>query len=446
MNIGAVLTGPLAIVVTLLILGVLVIAHELGHFFVARRLGVRVHEFGLGFPPRAAVLGEDRQGTVYTVNWLPIGGFVRLEGEYGGDRNDPRSFASQNFPRKAAILVAGVTVNLILAFLILTIVTAASDFSIAIKLGSAAPGTLAANLGLKAGDTLEAVDGRRFSAFDAGSASPISDLVGRSGMVTVTVRDAAGAVTDRNVDLDAAKGVRIGTVTPDSPASSAGLTAGDVLLAVDGHPFNVVHVNDASSYLRSHAGQQVTLSIEHADGSTDDIRSTLRGPDDVAANRGALGVMFDAGSLSPALGPTISHDPGTSIRKGAERTVQALGLVIGALGNLINIVATNPAQAPPVSGVVGVVFVIGGLIQAYPPIFLLWTAGVLSANLALINILPIPPFDGGGIAVAGLQAIFGERATRPVVRLAQFVGILVFVGLFFYVTAFDLLRGFGLVR
>jgi regulator of sigma E protease len=264
-------------------------------------------------------------------------------------------------------------------------------------------------------------------------------------MVAITVRDANGTVSDRTVNLDAAKGVRIGTVTPDSPASSAGLVAGDVLLAVDGQPFSVVHLNDASTYLRSHAGQQVTLTIQHADGRVADVRTTLRGPNDVAANRGALGVVFDAGDLSPALGPAIPHDPGSAIRKGGERTVQALGLVIGALGNFVNAVATNPTQAPPVSGVVGIVFVIGGLIQTYPPVFLLWTAGVLSANLALINILPIPPFDGGGIVVAGLQALFGERATRPVVRFAQLLGVLVFVGLFFYVTAFDLLRGFGLL-
>jgi regulator of sigma E protease len=155
--------------------------------------------------------------------------------------------------------------------------------------------------------------------------------------------------------------------------------------------------------------------------------------------------MFDAGSLSPALGPAIRYDPATAVRKGAERTVQALGLVIGALVNVVNVVATNPTQAPPVQGVVGIVFVIGGLIQSYPPIFLLWTAGVLSANLALINILPIPPLDGGGIVVAGLQSMFGERATRPIIRVAQLLGIAVFISLFFYVTAFDLLRGFGVL-
>jgi regulator of sigma E protease len=444
MNIPPMFTGPLAILVTLAILAVLVIAHELGHFVVARWLRVRVHEFGIGFPPRAAVLGKDSQGTIYTLNWLPVGGFVRLEGEYGPDVGDPHSFSSQSFPRKAAILVAGVTVNLILAFLILTLVTAVSDFSIAIKLGSDAPGTLAANLGLKAGDAIEAVDGQRRAAFDGGASSPISDLAGHSGTVVVSVREAGGSVVDHTVDLDAAKGVRIGMVQPDSPASSAGLVVGDVLLAADGRPLSFVHYADASAYLRSRAGQQVTLTVQHADGRTQEIKATLRASD-VAADRGALGVAFDAGAVSLALGPAIPHDAPSAIRKGGERTVQALGLVIGALGNFVNAVATNPTQAPPVSGVVGIVFVIGGLIQTYPPVFLLWIAGVLSANLALINILPIPPFDGGGIVVAGLQALFGERATRPVVRFAQLLGVLVFVGLFFYVTAFDLLRGFGLL-
>jgi regulator of sigma E protease len=443
--VNAFVTGPLAIIVTLAILAVLVIAHELGHFAVARRFGVKVHEFGIGFPPRARILGRDREGTIYTLNWLPIGGFVRLEGEDGAGRDDPRSFAAQNLPRKVAILVAGVTVNLLLAFVILTIVTATSDLSVAIRLGSAAPGTLAANLGLREGDAIEAIDGHRFSVFEGGSVSPLTDLLGRSGTVTITVRHPDGSIVAQPVDLDAAKGVRIGTVQPGSPAEGAGITAGDVLSAVDGQIVSVVRLTDASAYLRAHAGQQVTLSIQHADGTAKDIRVTLRGPQDVAANRGALGVVFDAGNLAPALGPAIQHDLASAIGQGGQRTVQALGLVIGALGNLVTVVATNPTQAPPVSGVVGIVFIVGGLIQSYPPVFLLWTAGVLSANLALINILPIPPFDGGGIAVAVLQAIFGERATRPAARAAQLLGVLVFLGLFVWVTFFDVLRGFGLL-
>ena len=100
-----------------LILGALVVVHELGHFLTARLAKVRVLEFGIGFPPRAKVLRSSGE-TLYTLNWLPIGGFVKLEGEDGDDSGDPRSFSSQSLPIRLLILAAGVLMNLLSAFLI----------------------------------------------------------------------------------------------------------------------------------------------------------------------------------------------------------------------------------------------------------------------------------------------------------------------------------------
>ena len=106
----------ITIVLFIAILGVLVVIHELGHFVTARLAGVRVLEFGLGFPPRAKVLRSHGE-TLYTLNWLPIGGFVRLEGE-DGDSDDERSFVRAPLPIKLVILIAGVVMNLLLAFAI----------------------------------------------------------------------------------------------------------------------------------------------------------------------------------------------------------------------------------------------------------------------------------------------------------------------------------------
>src|SRR3990170_7610114 len=95
--------GLINLVLLLVILVILVLIHEFGHFLVARRAGVTVHEFGVGFPPRAKVLGTDKQGTLYTLNWLPIGGFVKLEGEEG-QSDDPRAFSNQKLRTRLAIL------------------------------------------------------------------------------------------------------------------------------------------------------------------------------------------------------------------------------------------------------------------------------------------------------------------------------------------------------
>ena len=114
----AIIQGAITILLFILILCSLVVIHELGHFVTARLFGIRVHEFGIGFPPRAKVM-RDRSETLYTLNWLPIGGFVRLEGE-DGDSDDPRSFAVARLPKKLLVLLAGVGMNLALAFVIFT--------------------------------------------------------------------------------------------------------------------------------------------------------------------------------------------------------------------------------------------------------------------------------------------------------------------------------------
>ena len=102
------------IVLFVVVLGSLVLIHELGHFITARLAGVRVLEFGIGFPPRAKVI-RARGETLYTLNWLPIGGFVKLEGEDGDDAGDPRSFVRARLPVKLVILAAGVAMNLLTA-------------------------------------------------------------------------------------------------------------------------------------------------------------------------------------------------------------------------------------------------------------------------------------------------------------------------------------------
>src|SRR3954463_7689020 len=118
--------GLINIVLLLVILVALVVIHEFGHFVVARRAGVRVHEFGIGFPPRALTYAKDRKGTIYTLNWLPIGGFVRMEGEEG-ESDDPQSFRRQKLSPRLTFLLAGVGMKTLLAFLIFTGIALLSD-------------------------------------------------------------------------------------------------------------------------------------------------------------------------------------------------------------------------------------------------------------------------------------------------------------------------------
>ncbi len=155
------------------LLALLVLAHEWGHFFAARRLGVGVEEFGFGFPPRIA--GFRRGQTTYTVNWVPLGGFVKLKGEAGGERTAD-SFVVQPAWRRAVILVAGVFMNVLLAAALLAVGfmvgfpavlsenQATQARNVQFEVVSVAPSSPAAQAGLQAGDTLLTVDGRTFQS------------------------------------------------------------------------------------------------------------------------------------------------------------------------------------------------------------------------------------------------------------------------------------------
>jgi regulator of sigma E protease len=367
--------GLINIALLLVILVGLVVLHEFGHFAVARWVGVRVHEFGIGFPPRARVIGSDGE-TTYTLNWLPIGGFVRMEGEEG-ESDDPRSFVRQRLPTRLAILLAGVTMNLLLALVIFTLIAWLSDPVANVRVWSVEPNSPAASIGLQGGQQ--------------------------------TGTDAQGNPVYDN--------------------------SGDVIVAIDGQRFPWFdHVNAATvpelAYLRDHEGQAVTLTIENAAGQTRDATVTLRSGD-IAANQGALGIH-----VAPDLVQgNITHDPVTAVQLGVKRTVDAALLIFQGLQSLVSNF-TNPQVAGPV----GIVSTVGQIRQDLPPIFLIWFIGLLSANLAVVNALPLPPLDGGRVAVSLIQAATGNRVSEAAERLVYLTGFFLLMMLLAWITFNDLQR------
>ncbi|HWH24899.1 MAG TPA: site-2 protease family protein [Candidatus Limnocylindria bacterium] len=372
------------ILLLLAILVVLVVIHEFGHFIVARRARVRVHEFGIGFPPRAKVLGNDGE-TTYTLNWLPIGGFVRLEGEEG-ESDDPRSFVRQRLGTRLAILLAGVAMNIVLAFVIFAVIAAVADPVADVRIAEVEAGGPAAEAGLLP-----------------------SRQIG-------TLRDEQG-----NERLD-----EQGRPIPVFDES------GEVIIAIDGRTFPVFDRVDMAlpslAYLREHAGERVTLTVQSADGSTRDVPVTLRVP---GPGEGPLGIRIHPQLVQRE----ISHAPADAIAIGARRTLDASTLILRGLGGLIANIAN-----PPVAGPVGIVQMVGDVRAHLPPIFMLWFIGLLSANLAVINALPFPPLDGGRVAVSLIQAVSGNRVSEAAERLVYLTGFVLLMMLLVWITFFDIQR------
>jgi regulator of sigma E protease len=367
--------GFINIALLLVILVALVVIHEFGHFAMARAAGVRVHEFGIGFPPRARILHRGKD-TVYTLNWLPIGGFVRLEGEEG-ESEDPRAFVNQRLRTRVIILLAGVAMNLLLAWLIFSLIAGLADPVANIRVSSVQPGSPAAAAG----------------------------LVG---------------------------GVQISTNPDGTPVYD---TSGDLIIAIDGERFPVFRdltENPPLAYLRAHAGQAVTLTVRHLDGTVTDVPVTLRPPADVA--KGVLGIGIQ-GAI-----PTedIQRGPIDALTIGFQRTIDASTLILRGLQDLVRNLAN-----PPVQGPVGMVDTVGSFRTQLPPVYLFWLIGVLSANLAVVNSLPLPPLDGGRVLMAVLGRFFGRRITPKLERnvyLAGWVGLMAFLA---WITLFDVRRLVG---
>jgi regulator of sigma E protease len=182
--------GIFAIVLFIVVLGGIVLIHELGHYLTAKLFNVRVLEFGFGFPPRAKVL-RSRGETLWTLNWLPIGGFVRMEGEDGDAADDPRSFSAQRLGVKLAILVNGVVMNIVLAFAIFFVIALLFTPVLGMKIGTVEAGSPAAAAGLVGGDEIRSVSGEQFELFSGRNV--IDALREHAGeAVTLGIRHADG--------------------------------------------------------------------------------------------------------------------------------------------------------------------------------------------------------------------------------------------------------------
>lgn len=352
----------------ILMLGVLVVLHELGHFVVARLAGIRVHEFGIGFPPRARVLRSDGE-TVYTLNWLPIGGFVKLEGE-DGDSDDPRSFTRAPLGTKVLVLVAGVVMNLLLAFVLFAAIAWLPQHAGAVSFEAVQPGSPAAEAGLVPGDQIVSIDGQYYDRFDGGAAM-VEDL-------------------------------------------------------------------------RAKAGETVTLGIIHASGQEPtDVTVTLRPPSEIDAQHGALGVM-DLTFVETSI--EFTRTPAEAIATGVARTVDAFMLILRGLGQILDSIVTRPTEAPPASGPIGIAVQVGDVFWQAGIVATLYLAAILSANLALVNILPFPPLDGGRILMLAIKAVAGTRVSLRAERLTYLVGFFFLFGFLIWITYFDIARLGGAIQ
>lgn len=370
----------ITIITFIIILSALVFVHELGHFWTARKAGVKVDEFGIGIPPRiigirktntpgkkwelvsAKEEAEKTTHTIYSLNWLPIGGFVKIKGENGEDEG-PDSFVSKSAGKRSFILSAGVIMNVLF-----TIVLLSAVFLIGF------PTTINEN----------------------------SDLS--------RIRDPH---------------LQIVSVIESSPAHEAGMQPGETIRAIDNTP--ITTVDEIQKYISDHKSQTINVTLEHEGQERTLTVTPYQIPDQQIYGFG-IGLV-EVG--------TIRFPLHIAVWKGIQGTYNLTAEIFRVLGQIFADLYAHGKVEQQLAGPVGIAVLTGEVVDL-GFVHVLQFAALLSINLAIINILPFPALDGGRILFVIIEKFRGRAVSRKIENVIHTVGFFILIGLIILVTISDI--------
>ncbi len=363
-------------ILIILLFASLVLIHEWGHFIMARRNGVGAEEFGFGFPPR--VWGKKVHGTVYSINLLPLGGFVRMKGEDTGDTR-PGTFGGASIGAKTKILLAGVVMNLVSAFLILYVLC-------------------------------------------------LTGLPGLGSPFEPTFLHPNYAQPKRLILTEVEAG---------SPAAKAGLVRGDYVLAGDGKTLTTE--TDLQNFTKDHAGKSVVLTV-NAQGDERNVTLTLRPP---SATTGYLGVVgqqvyklrYDPLSALAAAAYITAALFVATIWGVIMLIINIPALLVGLFSSSV------PAAAQNAAGPLGIIFIFKSISALGFAYIFLFMANI-GVALAAFNVLPLPALDGGRLALVWWQGVTKRRINPDTEARIHTYGFMALIGLMLVISVYDLRKYF----
>ncbi|MEX0621440.1 MAG: site-2 protease family protein [Candidatus Woykebacteria bacterium] len=380
------MTIVLAIIFGILLLGFLIFVHEAGHFFSAKFFNVKVEEFGFGFPPR--IWGKKKGETIYSINAIPAGGFVRLFGEDGDKTNQPRSFSAKGPWVRAAIIVAGVVMNLLIAFLLFTALLASNGFRTDIPLS-----------------------------------------IPTSGQ-TLNIDFPFGQQENKAM---------VSFIFADSPAEKSRLQSLDEVIAVNGE--DVSSIAQLQQIVKTSEGEELDFQVYNLlDRSTRNVEVI---PEKNSEGDVVIGVSLDA------VKQIRYSRPLDKIFVGPFHSTNMLIYQGTAVWSLFS-KAFEEGSAQPVtttvSGPVGIAALLGtfvGVTGIRGVWVLVETIALISLILAVINVLPIPALDGGRLFFSVIEGLTGKKVNPNIERLIHTTGFAVLIVLFLLITYNDISKFFS---
>ena len=443
------------IVGTLVALGVLVTFHEFGHFWVARRCGVKVLRFSVGFGT-PLLRWHDRQGTEFVVAAIPLGGYVKMlderEGEVPADQLD-QSFNRKTVGQRIAIVAAGPIANFMLAMAFFWVLAMMGRQQVRPVIGAVEGGSLAAQAGLVAGQEIVSIDGEPTTGWSNVNLQLVRRL-GESGSLQVVVRE-PGTTAEAAHQLvlkdwlkgadepDPIKslGIRpwrpelpavLAELDPKGPAQAAGLKTGDKLLALNDQA--VKDWQQVVDWVRVHPEARIVVHVER-DGVQLDIPLTLAARGEGKAATGYLGAGVKGVDWPPAMIREVSYGPLAAIGEGAKRTWTMSILTLDSLKKML----FGELSVKNLSGPITIAKVAGASAQSGVADFLNFLA-YLSISLGVLNLLPIPVLDGGHLLFYLIEWARGRPLSDRVQGWGMQIGISLVVGVMLLALINDLGR------
>lgn len=432
-------------------LGVLITFHEFGHYWVARRCGVKVLRFSVGFG-RALWSRTDRDGIEWRIGLIPLGGYVSMLDERESDVPDadrPRAFTSKPVGQRIAIVAAGPLANIVLAvgLLYLMFVIGKPDYVPVL----AEPDGLAASAGFRAGDRLLVVDGRETPTWTDAQNALLGPMVDRRS-IAIDVVEADGDRVQRQLDLagldpelDEAAAFRalgfvprrpvppavVGALAPDSPAAAV-LEVGDRILAIDAAP--VADFNAVQAALAEHPtdGPAPTLRLRiEREGQV--LERALM-PQRVVPDGGEPVWRLGVAAPDPR-DALLQHGPLEALPAAVRATGQLATDTVGMLWRMV----TGAASLQNLSGPITIAQV-ANTTAARGVAWFLYFLAMLSVSIAILNLLPIPVLDGGHLLVYLIELVQGRPLGDRVLVAGQYLGLVLLASLMGLALFNDVLR------
>ncbi len=439
---------PFGLAAGIVMLGILVFVHELGHFCVAKLAGVKILKFSLGFGPRlfSRTWGE----TEYMVCAIPLGGYVQMLGEGSGEEGESavltdeeraRSFAGRPVGQRTAIVAAGPLMNLLLPFLVLPLAYMVGvDLPAFLErpacIGYVVVDSEAAVAGFRAGDCLTAVNGEPVATWTeadqallAHAGSPLAFTVAREGAsvsVGFTPKD-GGLEGLQSLGLRPLQAATVGAVTAGMPAQAAGVAAGDHIRAIDGRPVGswyelkeIIQKSEGKplAFLVERSGAQLTLTVTPAQ-------------DEIDGAGYLIGIVPQEETVFKRFGPV------EAFKAGAERTFDLIKLTLVFVQKLF----AGHVSTKNIGGPITVVQLAGQAAQTDLATIFSFLA-FLSIQLGILNLLPIPILDGGHLFFNLFELVLRRPLSLRAREIAQQIGLVLLIMLMLLAFYNDIMRIF----